>query len=90
MQKGYIELFNRTLRENILNAYLFEDIQKVQISAEKLVQDYNYRRPKEALNWQSPMQNKQKTNFGYMENYAYLPYIQRLNNNNNFYMQSVV
>lgn len=35
MQNGYIERFNRTFRESILDAYLFEDTQQVQILAEE-------------------------------------------------------
>lgn len=45
MQNGYIEQFNRTFRENILDAYLFEDIMQVQILAEEWIRDYNYNRP---------------------------------------------
>ena len=58
MQNGYIERFNRTFRENILDAYLFEDIMQVQILAEEWMQDYNYCRPHEALNGKTPMEYK--------------------------------
>ena len=37
MQNGYIERFNRTFRENILDAYLFENTMEVQILAEALM-----------------------------------------------------
>src|SRR5690606_7232740 len=49
MQNGYIERINRTFRESILDAYLFEDTQQVQILAEKWIKDYNYRRIHESL-----------------------------------------
>lgn len=56
MQNGYIERFNRTFRENILDAYLFEDTMQVQILAEEWMQDYNYNRPHEALGGKTPME----------------------------------
>lgn len=56
MQNGYIERFNRTFRENILDAYLFEDIMQVQILAEEWMQDYNYNRPHESLEGKAPME----------------------------------
>ena len=68
MQNGYIERFNRTFRENILDAYLFEDINQVQILAEEWLEDYNYKRPHGALGGQTPMAYKQVTECGYIEN----------------------
>ena len=56
MQNGYIERFNRTFRENILDAYLFEDTMQVQILAEEWMHDYNYSRPHEALGGKTPME----------------------------------
>ncbi|WP_313262359.1 IS3 family transposase [Sphingobacterium sp.] len=56
MQNGYIERFSRTFRESILDAYLFEDTQQVQILAEEWIQDYNYRRPHESLGGKTPME----------------------------------
>jgi putative transposase len=48
-QNAYIERFNRTYREEVLNAYVFEDLGQVrQISAE-WIQIYNEERPHEAL-----------------------------------------
>ena len=58
MQNGYIERFNRTFRENILDAYLFEDTMQVHILAEEWMQDYNYNRPHEALQGKTPMEYK--------------------------------
>lgn len=59
MQNGYIERFNRTFRENILDAYLFEDLMQVQLLAEEWMKDYNYNRPHEALGGVSPKAYKQ-------------------------------
>lgn len=48
-QNAYIERFNRTYREEVLNAYVFEDLDQVrQISAD-WIRDYNEERPHEAL-----------------------------------------
>ncbi|RYE23519.1 MAG: transposase [Sphingobacteriaceae bacterium] len=59
MQNGYIERFNRTFRENILDAYLFEDIQQVQLLADEWMEDYNHKRPHEALGGLTPDYFKQ-------------------------------
>ncbi|MCT1526935.1 integrase core domain-containing protein [Sphingobacterium hotanense] len=57
MQNAYIERFNRTFRESILDAYLFEDTLQVQILAEEWLQDYNYKRPHESLGGKTPMEH---------------------------------
>ncbi|QXV63848.1 transposase [Mucilaginibacter sp. 21P] len=49
MQNGYIERFNRTFRENMLDAYPFERINEVQALADESMEDYNYNRLHEAL-----------------------------------------
>lgn len=83
MQNGYIERFNRTFRENILDAYLFDDLLQVQILAEEWMDDYNFRRPHEALGGLTPMAYKQAAECGYIENSASLQHTHILNNNNN-------
>lgn len=55
-QNGYIERFNRTYRQDILDAYLFESIQQVRIITEDWINDYNNQRPHEALNGLTPQQ----------------------------------
>lgn len=56
MQNGYIERFNRSFRESILDAYLFEDVMQVQLLAEEWVTDYNSKRPHEALDGKTPLE----------------------------------
>jgi len=56
MQNGYIERFNRSFRESILDAYLFDDITQVQLLAEEWVNDYNSKRPHEALEGKTPLE----------------------------------
>lgn len=54
-QNAYIERFNGSFRRDVLDAYLFEDIQQVRTLAEEWMQDYNHNRPHDALEGRSPM-----------------------------------
>lgn len=54
MQNGFIERFNRSFREEVLDAYLFEDIRQVQSLSQQWMEDYNYNRPHESLNGLTP------------------------------------
>ena len=58
MQNGFIERFNRTFRQDILDAYLFDDITQVNKLAQEWQHDYNYSRPHEALGGVPPMKYK--------------------------------
>ena len=48
-QNAFIERFNRSFREEVLNAHLFNSISEVQQAAEEWVIDYNEYRPHESL-----------------------------------------
>ena len=61
-QNAYVERFNRTYRTEVLNFYVFHSLTEVREITEKWIQQYNYERPHEALNNQSPMSYKE-TNF---------------------------
>jgi putative transposase len=53
-QNAYIERFNRTYREEVLNAYVFEDLEQVREITAEWLQVYNEERPHEALGSMPP------------------------------------
>ncbi|WP_308860672.1 integrase core domain-containing protein [Myroides albus] len=58
MQNGYIERFNRFFREDILDAFYFNDIYQLQRLADKWKEDYNFNHPHKALGNKSPKEYK--------------------------------
>jgi putative transposase len=55
-QNAYIERFNRTFREEVLDAYLFDNLQEVRAITERWLEEYNTIRPHEALQGLPPRQ----------------------------------
>jgi len=53
-QNAYVERFNRTFREDVLDAYLFKSIQEVNALAFEWQVEYNKNHPHKSLNGQSP------------------------------------
>jgi putative transposase len=54
IQNSYIERFNRTYRQEILGAYLFEDLSQVKALTEEWINLYNRQRPHDSLNGLTP------------------------------------
>jgi len=58
-QNGYIERFNRSYREDVLDMYLFDSIREVQLKTEEWRRYYNQAWSHESLGWKTPLE------FGY-------------------------
>ncbi len=55
-QNGYVERFNRTLREDVLDAYLFDSLEDVQQTLDAWCEDYNCSHPHQSLGGVPPIQ----------------------------------
>jgi putative transposase len=55
-QNAYIERFNRTFRQDVLDAYVFDTLSEVRDIAEQWLEEYNAIRPHDALQGLSPYQ----------------------------------
>jgi len=53
-QNGYIERFNRTYREEVLDMYLFKDVAEVQSITDSWLVEYNTLRPHHSLGYLTP------------------------------------
>lgn len=59
-QNSYIERFNRSYRQDVLDTHLFENLAQVRYYTDEFVEDYNLFRPHESLNGMSPINYKLK------------------------------
>lgn len=66
IQNSYVERFNRTYRDEILNMYVFKTLSEVRTITERWMTEYNEERPHDSLNDLTPyeymMVNKQPEN----------------------------
>ena len=55
-QNGYIERFNRTFREEVLDAYAFDNLRQARVMSQAWMWVYNNERPHSSLGYQTPVQ----------------------------------
>lgn len=60
-QNAYIERFNGSIRNELLNAYVFKTLDEVREKAQQWADDYNYKRPHRSLGYIRPMDLLTKT-----------------------------
>ncbi len=86
MQNGFVERFNRTYREDILDAYLFSNIRQVNQLTEEWIKDYNTLHPHKSLNGYSPIGYRQAVESGKLpppkSSAEFTTFNSRCNNNN--------
>jgi putative transposase len=59
-QNAFVERFNRTYRHEVLNAYLFEDLDQAREITEQWLRSYNEERPHDALGKLTPAEYREK------------------------------
>lgn len=57
-QNSYVERFNRTFREDVLDAIIFEDLNQMQDHIEGWMKDYNHHHPHDSLQDLPPVEFK--------------------------------
>lgn len=60
MQNGFCERFNKTFREDVLDGYLFENLEQAKAITQEWREDYNHNHPHSSLGDCSPIEFKLK------------------------------
>ena len=60
MQNGYVERFNRTFREDILDAYIFHSVNQFNVLANEWREEYNAKHPHKSLGRKSPLEYRKR------------------------------
>jgi putative transposase len=84
MQNGYIERFNKTYRQDILDAYLFENLDQVRILTEEFMWTYNREIPHGSINDMTPYECYQlAVNSGKLPTHNTIAEFTTINSHNN-------
>ena len=60
MQNGYVDRFNRSFRQDVLDTNLFANLMQVKLASDEFEEDYNFHRPHESLGNLSPVNYRMK------------------------------
>jgi len=63
-QNAYVERFNKSFRNGVLDSYIFETLDDVRTITENWVNDYNHERPHDSLGGVSPVMYKNQKLLG--------------------------
>jgi putative transposase len=61
-QNSFIERFNRSFREGVLDTFVFDSLRQVRTETEKWVLHYNERRPHSGINQMTPAEKRDNLN----------------------------